>query len=369
MDIRMIDISSYQRGLNFANAKDMGYTACIIKATEDTEYINSLLHEQVSQAVANGFDIGFYHFFRNNGVAEAKLFVDVISQYKDIMRIKPVIDIEVAYTMSEVVAFINYVEDALGVDVMVYCSYSYTKGLASNPVVASRPLWMAYYGKNDGNMYDYPKDYGFKTLAAYQYSSENYVGGVNCDTNRANDNIYCENVVKDKPVIKDPEPIVETINTSVSTYTVHNGDTLSEIAVMFGTTVDAICNLNGISNPNLIYVGQVLKIKGTPQQNNIMQYTVQYGDTLSEIASRYGTTVAALCSINGISNPNMIYVGQVIKINGSAPANTAAYYTVQYGDTLGEIAVQYGTTVNKLCTMNGISNPNLIYVGQQLRVR
>ena len=217
--------------------------------------------------------------------------------------------------------------------------------------------------------------------------------------------------------------MVETINTSVSTYTVHNGDTLSEIAdmfgttvnaicnlngisnpnliyigqvlkikgtpqqnnvmqyivqygdtlseiaVMFGTTVDAICNLNGISNPNLIYVGQVLKIKGTPQQNNVMQYTVQYGDTLSEIASRYGTTVSALCSINGISNPNMIYVGQVIKINGSAPANTDAYYTVQYGDTLGEIAVQYGTTVNKLCTMNGISNPNLIYVGQVLRVR
>lgn len=65
----------------------------------------------------------------------------------------------------------------------------------------------------------------------------------------------------------------------------------------------------------------------------------------------------------------MIYVGQVIQINGSAPANTATYYTVQYGDTLGEIAVQYGTTVNKLCTMNGISNPNLIYVGQQLRVR
>ena len=128
-------------------------------------------------------------------------------------------------------------------------------------------------------------------------------------------------------------------------------------------------NRNGVSKPELIYVGQVVKIEGTPQQNNVRQYTVEYGETLSEIASRYGTTVSALCSINGISNHNMIYVGQVLSINGSAPANNDYYYTVQYGNTLGVIALQFGTTVNKLCTMNGISNPNLIYVGQQLRAR
>ena len=75
----------------------------------------------------------------------------------------------------------------------------------------------------------------------------------------------------------------------------------------------ALASINGISNPNNIYVGQVLKISGNSQPSSVY-YTVQYGDTLSEIAVRYGTTTSNLASINGISNPNNIYVGQVLKI-------------------------------------------------------
>ena len=76
--------------------------------------------------------------------------------------------------------------------------------------------------------------------------------------------------------------------------------------------------LNGISNPNLIYVGQVLKIpvSGSESTSNstVTTYTVQSGDTLSGIAWKFGTTVNHLVAINGISNLNLIYVGQVLKI-------------------------------------------------------
>ena len=95
-------------------------------------------------------------------------------------------------------------------------------------------------------------------------------------------------------------------------------------------------------------------------------YTVKSGDTLSGIAEKYGTTYQHLADINGISNPNLIYPGQVIKINGATTNNTT--YTVKSGDTLSGIAAMYGTTYQHLANINGISNPNLIYVGQIIKI-
>ena len=101
-------------------------------------------------------------------------------------------------------------------------------------------------------------------------------------------------------------------------------------------------------------------------------YTIRSGDTLSAIASRYGTTVAKLASANGIKNPNLIYAGNKLTIPGQAAAKpasnqTSAFeYTVRSGDTLSAIASRYGTTVAKLASTNNIKNPNLIYPGQRL---
>ena len=148
------------------------------------------------------------------------------------------------------------------------------------------------------------------------------------------------------------------------TYVVQAGDTLSGIAARFGTTVANLVSINNISNPNLIYVGQVLIISGSI--SNYTSYTVQAGDTLSGIAARFGTTVAELVSLNNISDPNLIYVGQVLKIPSSG--NSSRTYTVQAGDTLSYIAAKFGTTVANLVTLNNISDPNLIYVGQVLYV-
>ncbi|CAD2077017.1 LysM peptidoglycan-binding domain-containing protein [Jeotgalicoccus meleagridis] len=100
-------------------------------------------------------------------------------------------------------------------------------------------------------------------------------------------------------------------STSATTYKVQSGDTLSGIAQKFGTTTKALQNLNGISNPNKIFAGQVLKVKGTTKAKT-STYTVKPGDTLSGIASKYGTTTKALQNLNGIANPNLIYAGQKI---------------------------------------------------------
>ena len=100
-------------------------------------------------------------------------------------------------------------------------------------------------------------------------------------------------------------------------------------------------------------------------QENTNVYTVKNGDTLSSIANKYGTTYQELARINNISNPNLIYVGQEIKVNGAVSEQT---YTVKRGDTLSKIANMYGTTYQEIARKNNISNPNLIHAGQVLKI-
>jgi LysM repeat protein len=114
-----------------------------------------------------------------------------------------------------------------------------------------------------------------------------------------------------------------------TTHVVQPGENLFRIALRYGTTWPVLAAYNGIANPNLIFVGQVLKIPAggttapTPQPQPTAQpqptgtYVVVAGDTLSRIAARYGTTVAALAQANNIANPNLIFVGQVLKIVGA----------------------------------------------------
>lgn len=106
----------------------------------------------------------------------------------------------------------------------------------------------------------------------------------------------------------------------------------------------------------------------TPVQQTITSYTVKSGDTLSGIASRFGTTVNNLVSLNGIKDANKIYIGQVIRISGDAPGNME-YYTVKSGDTLSKISNTFGTSISQLASWNNIKDINKIYVGQRLRVR
>jgi len=107
------------------------------------------------------------------------------------------------------------------------------------------------------------------------------------------------------------------------------------------------------------------------------RYTVVRGDTLSAIAVRFGTTVAALVATNHIANPNLIFPGQILTVTGGSPAAPAPApppapaprsisYMVHRGDTLGAIAVRFGTTVAALVATNHIANPNLIFPGQVL---
>lgn len=100
-------------------------------------------------------------------------------------------------------------------------------------------------------------------------------------------------------------------------------------------------------------------------------YRVRLGDTLGGVARRFGVSVGALASANGISNPNRVQAGRVLTIPAkgaaAAPAATGVH-VVRSGETLGGIATRYRTSVSAIARANGISNPSRLQVGQRLKI-
>jgi LysM repeat protein len=175
------------------------------------------------------------------------------------------------------------------------------------------------------------------------------------------------------------QPVLgQTSGQGSAIHTVTWGDTMFSIARQYGTTVDAIASANGLADPTRIYVGQRLIIPQahvpTAPAGAGASHTVQAGENLYRIALRYGVTVRALSELNGIYNPDQLFVGQKLTIPGSAAASSVAYqpqhasttHTVRRGETLTSIAHRYGISLWTLIQVNNIANSALILPGQTL---
>ena len=165
-----------------------------------------------------------------------------------------------------------------------------------------------------------------------------------------------------------------------TSHTVSPGETLAEIASLHGVTVSDLIDANDLSNPDLLWIGQLISIpsargSSTGQGQTIVgSHLVAAGETLASIAGRYGTTVEAIAQVNGITNPSQIFIGTQLTIaegvaTSTPPVQTGtSLHTVEAGETLAAIAIRFGTSVEALIATNGIENPNLIRAGQQLSV-
>lgn len=167
-------------------------------------------------------------------------------------------------------------------------------------------IWIPHYGRNIGKV-DSKPDYD---CDLHQYTSkgklEGYPGFL--DLNRLMNGRTIEFFTEWE---KKPKKVISK-DTKTIYYTVRKGDTLSEIDARYNTTVKKLVDLNNIKNPNLIYSGQKIKINGSAEK--VIIYTVRKGGTLSGIAQKYNTTVAKLVKDNRIKNKNKIYPGQKLKI-------------------------------------------------------
>lgn len=162
-------------------------------------------------------------------------------------------------------------------------------------------------------------------------------------------------------------------------YVVRPGDTLSSIAARYRVSVATLARWNSIANVNLVPVGRVLVIP-TPMRR--VAYRVQWGDTLSGIAARYGTSIGTIRSLNPALGSYPL-AGQVLRVcspcgggvavaqvaaSGTTSSAGTATYVVRGGDTLSGIAAAYGTTAAALVALNGLSNPDLVLIGTRLSV-
>ncbi|MCA1308028.1 LysM peptidoglycan-binding domain-containing protein [Microbacterium esteraromaticum] len=200
-----------------------------------------------------------------------------------------------------------------------------------------------------------------------------------------------------------PKPPTTSPSGTSKVYTVKRGDTVYAIAKKYGTTVSAIVSANGLGRSALIYPGQKLRIGGStstakpkppstgkPSTGNSNSgkpssgkvHVVKRGDTVYAIAKKYGTTINAIISANGLGRNALIYPGQKLRVSGSTatptqpptkPTNpkpttppSAKTHLVVAGDTLFDIAKKYDITVSELLRANGLSSNSIIYPGQTL---
>lgn len=329
MTLNGIDISSYQSGI------DLTVVPCdfvIIKATQGTGYVNPDCDRAYQQAKRAGKLRGTYHYVGGgNAVAEADYYVNNIKGYiKDGLL---AIDWEAEQNgawgnEAYLEQLVRRVIERTGVKPLIYSMASRYAQVAAVAKKLDCGLWIAEYADMNPTGYQaHPWREGAYACAIRQYTSTGRLNGWggNLDLNiaymtRDQWAKYVNPGGKPAPAPSKPAPApakpAPAPKPAGRTYTVQAGDTLSGIAAKLGVSTSAISGYRS-GNPNLIYPGEVLKINGgnTAPKPAGRTYTVVAGDTLGAIAARYGTTYQALAAKNGIANPNLIYPGQVLKID------------------------------------------------------
>lgn len=375
-----IDVSHYQGNIDFSKVRGAGYQFVIAKATEgseaDVRYADPSFKQNITKANAAGLVTHAYHYFHGisdaDARAEARWFIKnlagvPVQGYVFVDVEDRSLDPNASALTGYVNAFLDELAKAGYTKLGIYSGLYFMKDRLVESQLRSGILkWIAQYNST----FD-------RTADVWQHTSSASVPGIagNVDEDIAyNDKLInagvsgsAPNPEPSYPPSVPPKPVVP------DTYTVRAGDTLSGIAAQFGTSVTTLVSLNSISNPNIIYIGQMLRIKASanPAPNLAASgtYTVQPGDTLSGIAVKYGTRVGVLAALNNLSNPNFIRVGQVLKLPGGAysPAGRPVH-VVASGDTLWGIAQANHTSVAALKSINYLSS-DTIYPGQRLYLK
>lgn len=385
LEYQGIDVSNWQGYIDYSEVKRSGIEVVYIKASQGTNIKDAYFEINYENAKANGLKVGFYHFLTATNTEEAeqeaRFFASVISgktpDCKLVMDYETFGGVGVQEANEIAQVFLETTKRLTNKDIIIYSDLSNSQSRFSSELAENYELWLAYYS-------------GEERLRGIETRWNNYIGLQYLDRGRINGisgavdlDSFSEEIFLDEtsevPITENP---TGTINTETITYTVQRGDTLWAIARRYGTTSGEIAEINNISNPNLIYPGQELRIptnsttegEETRGTGDII-YTVQRGDTLSRIAREYNVTVAHIVELNDITNPNLIYPGEKLRITESdvtnlspIPKNNYSTYTVRRGDILSGIARRFGVSVNYLVRANNIQNPNLIFPGQILIV-
>jgi cell wall-associated NlpC family hydrolase len=185
-----------------------------------------------------------------------------------------------------------------------------------------------------------------------------------------------------------------------TSHTVEEGESLRMLAARFGISPETIVAANNLRNPDLLKVGQELVILPTDG----VLYTLKSGETIGKVAEHFGVETMDIVNANELgSDPDVVQPGTLLMVPGATPVITGKFarvvhnsdddqqaaaigggglpielvdapapstrtYEVQPGDTLGGIATTFGVDVDTILSNNGISDPDTIKPGTELRI-
>lgn len=315
-----IDVSNWQGSINFQEVKNDGIEIVYIKSSEGNNIVDPYFRINYYNSKANGLKVGFYHFLtatnEEEAINQAEFFASVISNTTPDCKLAMDFEEFGNLTVGEInnisEAFLEKVKEITGKEVIIYSDASNARNVFRENLAINYPLWVAEYGENNFNI-----ETNWANWEGFQYTNKLRISGINglVDGDRFTEDILLEN----QDII--PETGNEENYNQDITYIVKKGDYLSKIALDYGTTVNELVSLNKIENPNLIFPGEEILVpinnNGLDEKTNDLGhniYTVKKGDTLSELAIRFNTTIEEIAIINNIKNVNLIYIGEKLRI-------------------------------------------------------
>lgn len=375
----IVDISHWQvpSKINYDKfAKELDFA--IIRTQYGSKTVDKHYKTHHKELQKRGVPTAAYAWVRGVNIKDMeKEAVDFYNRTKDLNPTFWFLDVEeesMKDMRAGVSAYIKKLRSLGAKKVGVYIAHHLYKKFNLNLKEADA-VWIPHYGKNDGTVNSKPKF----DCDLHQYTSTGRLNGYSgdLDLNRIIRNkplSFFTGKSNNKPAPK-PKP--------------KNDETYKVVTKLKGykTAADAKNNKNAVASVNAgtYYVFNksqgmvnVTKKKGVPGSWINPKYNkgpnkskvdkihiVKSGETLSGIAAKYDTTVSKLVELNNIKNKNLIYVGQKIKVSGSA----AKYHKVKRGDTVSELAQKYGSSIKQIKSWNNLDNNYTIYVGQKIRVK
>ena len=309
-----IDVSEWQGYIDFSQVSNSGIKIVYIRASEGNEYKDPDAKRNYQGAKRNGLKVGFYHFLtatnEEEAIEQADFFASVIKGLEVDCRLamdyESFNDLSIEEINHIAEAFLNRLQYVTGKDVIIYSDAYNAANVFSNDLANKYPIWVADYDASE------PMNGNWSIWDGFQYSDTGEVEGISGYVDR--DYFTSGVFLTDTSKIPDNTETKENSTTII----IQPGDTLSQIAEEYNTSYQYLAKINNIINPNLIYAGQSL-IVPVISDNKIHDtkhtlYIVQTGDTLWQISLNYGVSINDIVRLNNIVNPNLIYVGQILRI-------------------------------------------------------
>lgn len=395
-----IDVSNWQNGINLA-AVPADFVIC--KATQGNSYVSPDCVRQVEQAAAAGKLVGTYHYISGSGtVAEADFYLNNIKNW--IGKYMMCLDWESSQNSqwgneSYLKQVAQRIIERTGIPPVIYVQQSRLSAVKAIADELNCGLWVAQYANMDQTGYQAtPWNEGAYTCAIRQYSSAGRLSGYsgNLDLNKfyGDRNAwlkYCnpdgahEDTGGSTTPSQPASPTGSTLDLVVGVMQGEYGNGDARKAAL-GSRYDEVQDMiNHISSASASTLASEVK---SGKYGNGETRKIALGsryDEVQKIVNGSSKSVSAIADEviagkwgNGNDRKNKLQAAgydynavqaEVNKKLGSGSGSSAQYYTIQSGDTLSEIAQEYGTSVSQLQSWNGIKNANVIYAGQEIRVK